>query len=189
LSSNKLILPTCPTSVGVFDGGLNEWYQRELEMAYSRGHNEALAGSCNLIAQAATRIDEARVEATREISSFATRFAASIAKHLLHIKIDEGQHEIEKMIREILAESGVGRGQCVVHVHPDDAQALSEVGFRKLTSIESDPEVPRGSIHVTTSEGLLVRDVDVCIQQAAERMHADLRSRAHATPDEQSPDA
>lgn len=189
MSLKKLTLPAPPTGVGLFEGDLNEWHQRELDRAYARGRDEALAGSCNLVAQAAAHIDAARIDATREISAFATRFAASVAKHLIHINISEGRHEIEKMIRETLHESGVGRGKCVVHVHPADAKALSAISFRNQTLIEADPEVPQGSVHVTTTEGLLVRDIDVCIQQAAERMHTDLRSRAHATPDQQAPDA
>lgn len=185
LSPEKLLLPHRPKSVRLFEGDLNDLLEIEIARAYERGREDALAGSCTIMGEAADRIDAARVEATREISAFATRFAASIAKHLIHIEIEQGNHAIEKMIRETLAESGVGRGKCVVHVHPEDARSLESVTFRNQTEIEADPDVARGSVHVSTTDGLLVRDVDACIQLAAERIHEDLRRQAHATTDSQ----
>ena len=44
------------------------------------------------------------------------------------------------------------------------------------TAVESDPGVPRGSVHVTTPQGLLVRDLDEALRAIGERLHAE----AHA---------
>lgn len=175
MSPDRIVLPRAPKSVRLFPADFDAWLQKELASAERRGFEEALNGKGHLIDEAAARIDEAREEAEAELASFATRFAEGIAKQLLHIELDAGAHQIEKVVRETLAQAGVGRGDCEVHVHPEDAKTLSAVTFRSGTTITADPGVPRGSVHVTTERGLLVREVDLCIKHAAERIHAHLR--------------
>ncbi|MBC8451336.1 MAG: hypothetical protein H8D72_01370 [Planctomycetes bacterium] len=164
----------------LFPGDLDAFFVVELERAEARGRAEALAGTGKLMDQAAARLDAAREEAEAELSSFATRFAEEVARHILHIELDQGNHAIEAMVRETLGRSGMGRGQCVVHVHPADAETLAPVTFRSGTTIEADAGVARGSVQITTPQGLLVRDVDQCIRHAAERIHEHMRQRAAA---------
>ena len=73
-------------------------------------------------------------------------------------------------MRETLSFSGGARGPCTVHLHPADAGALEGVPFRSGTEIEADPSVPRGSVHVTTPHGLLVRDLDEALRSIGERL-------------------
>lgn len=166
----------------LFPSDFDAWLQKELASAERRGYAEALSGKGQLIDLAAKRIDEAREEAESRLADFATRFAEGIARELLHIELEAGRHAIEAMVRETLAQSGIGRGPCEVHLHPDDAEALSLVTFRSGTTITADPGIARGSVHVTTAQGLLVREVDLCIKHAAERIHAHLRQKAQAKP-------
>ena len=162
----------------LFPADFDAWLQKELAIAERRGYTEALSGKGQLIDQAAERIDRAREEAEQELARFATRFAEGVAKQLLHIELDAGNHGIEEMVRETLSQSGVGRGACQVHVHPEDAETLSTVTFRSGTTIAADAGVPRGSVQVTTEHGLLVREVDQCIKHAAEKIHAHMRMNA-----------
>lgn len=178
MSPDPILLPRAPKAVRLFPSNFDAWLQKELCIAERRGYEEALSGKGQLIDQAAERIDRAREEAEVELSSFATRFAEGVAKQLLHIEIDAGKHAIEKMVRETLAQSGMGRGACEVHVHPEDAEALSTVTFRSGTTVTGDAGIPRGSVHVTTEHGLLVREVDQCIKHAAEKIHEHMRQSA-----------
>jgi len=178
LSPENLTLPRRPKAVRLFPGDLDAFFAVELERAEARGRAEALAGTGKLMDQAAARLDAARAEAEAELSSFATRFAEEVARQILHIELDKGTHAIETMVRETLGRSGMGRGSCVVHVHPSDAAALGAVTFRSGTTIEADSGVARGSVQISTPQGLLVRDVDLCIRHAAERIHEHMRERA-----------
>ena len=82
--------------------------------------------------------------------------------------------EIPRIVRDTLSASGVGRGACVVHVHPRDAERLRGVPFRSGTEIEADPEVAEGDVHVTTPHGLLVREIDELLLAVRSRLHGEL---------------
>jgi hypothetical protein len=58
----------------------------------------------------------------------------------------------------------------VVHVNPVDAERLADVPFRAGTELEADPGVPAGSVHVTTPQGLLVRDLDQALGSIREHL-------------------
>jgi flagellar biosynthesis/type III secretory pathway protein FliH len=187
LSPERLLLPRKPTGIRLLPGDLNAYIQRQVDDAFERGRCEALANACHLMEQAAERIDAARDEALQEVPAFATRFAEELARQLLHIELGKGLHEIEAMVRATLAESGVGRAECTVHVNPDDMQRLTGAVFRRGTKIEADPGVALGCVQVTTPQGLLVRDVDLCIKHAAERLHDHMRQNALSEPDSDTP--
>lgn len=184
MSPERLLLPRKPIGIRLLPGDLNTYIERQVDQAFERGRDDALANSCHLIEQAAQRINAARDEALQEIPAFATRFAEEVARQLLRIELSQGSHEIETMVRATLAESGVGRAECTVHVHPDDMQRLTNTVFRRGTKIEADPGVALGSVQVTTPQGLLVRDLDLCIKHAAERIHEHLRQNALAEPED-----
>lgn len=184
MSPERLLLPRKPIGIRLLPGDLNTYIERQVDQAFERGRDDALANSCHLIEQAAQRINAARDEALQEIPAFATRFAEEVARQLLRIELSQGSHEIETMVRATLAESGVGRAECTVHVHPDDMQRLTSTVFRRGTKIEADPGVALGSVQVTTPQGLLVRDLDLCIKHAAERIHEHLRQNALAEPED-----
>ena len=139
-----------------------------------------MAGAAGAFEEAARRLDADREEAVEALSAFATRFACEVARHLLRQNIKDQAHDIEAMVRSTLAEAGVGRGKCVVHVNPSDAATLEGVPFRSGTTIEPDGSIPPGSVQVETPRGLLVRDVDDCIRHAADRIYGDLRGTARA---------
>jgi len=151
--------------------------------AEARGHARGLAeGESRILSGALQRIDSAveELRAAREVSDRAviedsTRLALVIAREIVRTEIDAGRYDLERIVREALTASGVGRGACVVHLNPADVERLSGVAFRVATRLESDPEVAPGDVHVSTQRGVLVRDVDAALATLAERFQEDMQ--------------
>jgi flagellar biosynthesis/type III secretory pathway protein FliH len=198
LSRSPILLPRPPKGARLVERDLSGWIEdlvaaREA-VARAEGYAEALATAAGALDESAVRLDRDREQAVEDLSAFATKFACEVARHLLRLNIEEQAHDIEAMVRSTLADSGVGRGHCVVHLNPLDVEALAGVTFRSGTELEADPGVPHGSVQITTPRGLLVRDVDDCIRHAAERIYGELRGtrverlEADAAPDAPAPE-
>ena len=86
-----------------------------------------------------------------------------------------GGHDIEKIVREALAAASAGRSRCVIHVHPDDFEALRDARFRSGTSVQADIGVARGDVHVEAPMGLMVREIDEAIDAISQRLREELR--------------
>ena len=136
-----------------------------------RAANEAAAGA---LSAAVERLDAAREAARDGLAHPALDLAVDVVRTLLRVELPAGRYDLEGMVREALSFSGVDRGKCVVHLHPDDAARLEGVRFRSGTTIESDEGVSRGSVHVTTPQGLLVRDLDEAVRAIAERLRGEV---------------
>ncbi len=150
---------------------------RKLRSAYERGLAEggsiaARAAAARLDA-AVEHFETARLEQETEATEFALRFAVEIARHLVRKEIAAGTHDVERIVRETLSQSGVDRGQCVVHLSPEDHATLHGVAFRSGTRLEADPTVARGDVHVTTPQGLFVREIDTILRSLLERLEGD----------------
>src|SRR5688572_28908290 len=145
-----------------------------LRSAYERGlaEGEALATrtAAARLDSAAERLESARVALENDAYVFALRFAVEVARHLVRREIAAGSHDVERIVRETLGLSGVDRGHCVVHVSPEDHAALAGVSFRSGTLLEPDPSVARGDVHVTTPQGLFVREIDTILRSLLERL-------------------
>jgi flagellar biosynthesis/type III secretory pathway protein FliH len=167
----------------VSEGSLDEVSARvasgQAEVAYRRGRAEGEASmratACAAMEAAAARVDAARETAENEIAGFAVKLGVAIAEHLLRVEIDAGRYDLEQIVRSTLAASEVGRGACVVHLAPEDVERLAGVPFRSLTVLEPDPSMKPGDVHVTTPQGLLVRDLESTLTSIAERILGDLR--------------
>lgn len=175
MSRDPVLLPRVPAGFRLVEQDLGSWLDDRLAAAEAAGYAKAMAGAAGAFEEAALRLDADREEAVEALAGFATRFACEVARHLLRLEIRDQAHDIEAMVRSTLAESGVGRGTCVVHLNPEDAEALAGVTFRSGTEIAPDGGVPHGSVQVETPRGLVVRDVDACIRHAADRIYDDLR--------------
>lgn len=138
------------------------------------GEAAAQAGSALLLERASVQLDERLAEAREELARQAVELALGIAGELLRVELSAGRHDIERIVRETLAQSGVGRGACVVHLNPLDVERLRHVAFRAGTRIEADEDVSVGSVHVTTPKGLLVHEVDACVAAIAERLRGEV---------------
>ncbi len=177
----RVAIHSRPSSVSVFEGDAAQLVARRrrivLEREYSRGRADgeraALAGAAGTLNRAAEQLENAAKERTAEFARDATRLAVEIARALLRHEIEAGRYDIERIVRETLQASGIGRGACILHLNPTDVTRLQGVVFRAGTTIESDPEVPAGDVHVTTQRGLLVHDVEQALASIAERLEGD----------------
>jgi len=146
----------------------------EYERGRADGERAALERAAGALDSAAERVDQARDSATQALAGAAVELALEIARSIVCAEVEAARHDIERIVRDTLAASGVGRGACVVHLNPLDAARLKHIAFRAGTKIESDPEVQAGDVHVTTPHGVLVRDVQDVLAAIGERLRGEL---------------
>jgi flagellar biosynthesis/type III secretory pathway protein FliH len=180
----RLELGQVPSLVRLFAGNEAElregWKAGSLEQAFERGRrageqstNAALAATLDA---ALGEIENLRETALARLAQDAAGLALEIARELVRVETRAQRHDIERIVRETLASAAVGRGACVVHLHPHDARRLESVHFRARTQIEADPAVPEGDVHVTTPQGLLVRDLEHALDTIGERLRQELQA-------------
>lgn len=162
-------------SDGPFDQALGRLIQRQMQAARVQGARDARAALGVDLDGAMQRLDTAREQAVEQLAHSAVELALEITRSLLRAEIPEGRYDLEAIVREALAFSGTGRGRCMIHVNPSDAEKLEDVQWRAGTAIEPDPDVSRGSVHITTPQGLLVRDLDDAMGSIRERLLGDSR--------------
>ena len=170
-----------PSAARIVAGGVAALAERlardEAGRAFERGRDagraEAAQGAARALEAAVARLEEERDRVLEALAGDAVGLAVAIARTLVRAEIEAGRADVERIVRETLAASGVGRGACVVHLHPADAARLERVSFRAGTRIEADHEVARGDVHVTTPWGVLVRDVDASLDAIAERIRGE----------------
>jgi flagellar biosynthesis/type III secretory pathway protein FliH len=154
------------------------WRSEPIRAAFEAGRQagqaQALENGAALLSQALDSLEAQRVEAAQRLAQDAAMLAVEIARELVRAEIRAGRHDIERIVRETLAVSGVGRGAAQVHVSPKDAQRLAGLPFRANTTIEADPALREGDVHVTAPQGLLVREMDDALNALRERLRAEL---------------
>lgn len=142
--------------------------------ARAEGRAEAIAGACTALQEAADRLDAAREQAEDALAGDAIHLAVEIARQILKIEIAARNYDLETIVRATLAASEIKRGHCIVNLHPDDADAVSQVAFRGETEISANADVPLGAVHIETPRGLLVRDPDAALEEIREQLLEDL---------------
>jgi len=171
-----------PSAVHVSEGGFDalaeERADRRVAEAYQRGLKDGLAAGAqsgaDALGQALARVEAAAERAQEALPSHIVELAVEVAGTLLQLRIDAGEYDLERIVRGALADSGVGRGNCVVHLHPDDHERLKDTLFRAGTTIELDPNMVRGDVHLSTPRGLLVRDLDSALETIREQLLEEL---------------
>ena len=169
MSSKTIHLGTQPAVDAIHVPGAPSGLEVLLAMArrqgYEQGRQEALAEASEPLQRAAQVVDEIAAGAEARMSRSAAELAFTISRALLQQEIPEGRYDIEKMVRQALADSEVGRGQCTVHLNPADHERLADVAFRSGTSLQSDAGVPPGEVQVETPLGLIVRSLDEALEK------------------------
>jgi hypothetical protein len=180
LSFEPILVPQAPSKARLFQGSVDDWHAEQREIARAEGYAAAIQDAALQLDAATAQLDKDRKQALQELPAFALRFAQEVARHLIRTTIQAKGHDMEGMVRDALARSGVGRGACVVHVCPDDFVKLQGITLRRGTEIQSDSALPAGTVHVATPQGLLVRDIDTCVRAAAEQIYKTMSG--HKTP-------
>lgn len=174
----RIELPSPPTGVRVVPGDARDFVKRAAQAredaAYARGRAdgalECQTSSARALEKACAALEAARGAALEAVARDTAELSIAIAEEIVRMEIGLDRHAIERIVRESLAASGVGRGACVVHVNPRDAARLANVPFRTGTTIEADPDVATGDCHVTTPRGLCVREIDSLLVAIGERL-------------------
>ena len=157
------------------DAGLERALDALLAEARAEGAAAERLRAAGALEAAALRLEAFRGETERAAAHTAVELGLEIARHLVAVEVHTGRHDVERIVREVLAASGVGRGECVVHLHPDDAASLAGVPFRAGTRVEPDVGVERGGVQVVTPSGLFVRDLADALDEIGRRILASLR--------------
>lgn len=184
MSPERHSFHAAPRAVRIAEGGLEESFARLLESreraAYLRGEQAgraaALAGAVKQLDEAAGRFAAAGAARDAALAADSVDLALAIGAELARCEIRAQRHDIEAIVRDTLAASGVGRGACKVHLAPEDAALLSGVAFRTATVIEADMDVPPGCVQVETPQGLLVRDVDAALASIGARLREEAQA-------------
>ena len=178
----KVSLHLEPVAVHVREGDLDALAQEHADQrvtaAHERGFEAGLAAGAesgaNALGQALIRLEAASERAQEALPSLVVELAVEVAGTLLQLRVDAGEYDLERIVRGALADSGVGRGNCVVHLHPDDHARLKDTLFRAGTTLELDPNMVRGDVHLSTPRGLLVRDLDSALETIREQLLEEL---------------
>lgn len=162
-------------SLDVFAAALDRDRQAKIAGAEREaGFAEATASAAKALSMAVDQLDEARERAEEALSADAVALGLEIARQILKIEIEAANYDLEKIVRATLAASGVKRGHCIVHVHPEDAAMLESVVFRDETVVSPDGDIARGTVHVETPRGLLVREPNAALEEIREQLLEDL---------------
>jgi len=161
-------------AVRVLASGAGPVDEARLAHARAEGERRGRAEAGVALDAAVARLVAAEEEARAALATGAVELGVEIARTLLRGEIQRDRHDIERIVRNTLAEAATGRAPCVVHVHPSDHARLAQTKFRSGTRIEPDPGVSKGDVHVETSLGVLVRDLDDALEAVARRLKEDL---------------
>jgi len=138
--------------------------------AHADGRASALSDAAASLEAAADALEASREECLQEVTSLAVELGVGIARRLVRAELAAERHDIEAIVRDVLASTSSGRTTTKIYVSPEDAARLSEVTFRAATEVVSDESVSTGSVRVETPQGVLVRDIDECMQSVAARL-------------------
>ena len=171
-------LPAGPLAARAVPGDLQAVLDRKVASLVAearRAGAEALRAECAAslragLDAAAAGFERAREAALEELAHDAVRLGLSIARRILRRELPAGGYDLELIVREALACAGTGRGPCVVHLNPADAERLAGASFRSNTRIAADSALALGDVHVETPQGLLVRDVDLILEHVEARL-------------------
>ncbi len=141
---------------------------------FEAGRQEAMDSGVKALDKAIAQLEQRAGEASKELGQISVELGVEIARALVQVQIEAGDYDLERILRSTLADSGIGRGDVVVHVNPEDHATIEAAGFRSGTTFAVDPSLPRGDVHLATPRGLLVRDVEDILSTVREQLLEDL---------------
>ena len=177
--THRIILSgAAPEGATAHTGGLEDYIERsheaELEAArlegLADGRASALTGAAASLEAAVNALEKNREECISEVTEVAVELGLGIARRLVRTELAAERHDIEAIVRDVLASTGDGRTTTKIYVSPEDAKSLEEVTFRAATEVVADGAIPTGSVRVETPQGVLVRDIDECMREVATRL-------------------
>ncbi len=182
MSPEPLRVPGRPISVRALALGRRAPVQALVERARELGEARGRAGhgvrrreeALQALQQACERLDAFRESARADLARSAAELGVEIARRLLRSELARDAISLEAVVREALGAAATDRARCVVHLNPADLAVLGDCRLRAGTELRPDVEVARGDVHVETSLGLLVRELDGALDAIAERLREEL---------------
>lgn len=178
----RVTLPAAPAAVrrteATSDEVLAAAIERKVEAAQERGFAAGLVDTRtsgrDLFDQAIDRLDGARQAATEQLATQAVELALGIARELLRTELSAQNYDLVGIVREALSTADAGREAVTVHVCEADAKLLEDAPLRQGTQVVIDPHLRAGDVHVETSRGVLVREIDDTLETLRERLLEEL---------------
>lgn len=162
------------TKPGTLERYVEESRGRALDAARADGRAAAIADAAATLTRATEALDASREACLVEVTSTAVELGLGIAQSLVRSELSANRHDIEAIVREVLAAATQRRTTTRVLVSPDDAERLKEVTFRAATEIVADESVSTGSVRVETPQGVLVRDIDESLRAISARLKGEV---------------
>jgi flagellar biosynthesis/type III secretory pathway protein FliH len=144
--------------------------EQELAVARAEGHAEALDGLGLSLVSAIEALETQRESCLADVASGAVELGLGIARSLVRSELANDRHDIEAIVRDVLAVTSDGRTTTVIRVSESDAARLKDVKFRAATEVVADESVSTGSARVETPQGVLVRDIDESLRAISARL-------------------
>jgi flagellar biosynthesis/type III secretory pathway protein FliH len=171
---------TPPNTARVLNVSLAEYSHarrsEEEERLRAEGFAEASNGAAASLEQASQALEEQRSALLEDVAQTAAALAVDIAQVLLRTELSAGNYDLLAIVREALAAANCPNGATTIRLNPVDVEALAKVPFRAGTQIQPDPAVRRGDVQVSTQQGLLVREIDVCVATIRDNLEEAVRS-------------
>jgi len=159
-----------PTGARLLPGGIAELAEARRRELVDRLAVEAQRTAAESFDKAVEELESFREGLLDSVAEVTIELALEVARSLLVREITAGDYDITAIVRTMLASEGGKVGATVIHVHPDDAQALEAVRFRSGTDVQADPALRRGDVRIETEQGLLVRELDDCLLSIRENL-------------------
>ena len=130
---------------------------------------------------ACEQLGTAREHAPAMIAKTAVELAVEIARTIVHVQIESGRLGLEAMVRE--AAPRLRSRARRVRRAPQSARRRRARGHQvpRRHSDRSRRSVQRGDVHVSTAQGLLVREVHDALRSVRERLLAELANDRSGT--------
>jgi flagellar biosynthesis/type III secretory pathway protein FliH len=165
-----------PLAARLLDVSLDEYSQARRAQREQELRGEGFAPALQALEGAVDALGEVRAELRNSVVETSVQLALEITQELVRKELSLGNYDIPAIVREVLSSASSASGTLVLRVNPEDASALSQMRFRSGTQVESDPTVRRGDVQLQTDQGLLVRNIDNCLQTIRESLQEAFRS-------------
>jgi flagellar biosynthesis/type III secretory pathway protein FliH len=170
ISTLRAHVSESPTEARVLSCDLASYAEARREANENRLRKEGFQEATETAAHSLEKAAEMLAGCRGELEASAVMLAVDIAQELLRVELANGNYDITKIVRDVLATHTGITGSTVLRVNPEDAEALSEMRFRSGTEVQGDPAIRRGDIHFETDQGLMVREMDECLNAVRDKL-------------------
>lgn len=138
--------------------------------SHTEAQNAAFLQSCQMLNNMIARLNQFYANIFAEHSEQIAKLSIGIAKKILAQKVENGDYEIESIVKETL-NNAPGHQDLIVHLNPDDLVQLEKLKqngagdpFAGIKFI-SDPKIGRAECLLETPKGIIESLIDEHLEQ------------------------